>query len=210
MSQKLALQKKQSFDLSLLFGNRLIPGGPLPDNISPDQLTANYYLSNNVFPNLLQAVEILLEKIEQNGELDKFMNVVSARHEKEKKEQKQKEKDKRRQQLGDAYVSSDSDIMEESEEDEQDSEDNDDDEEDLENSQTLTNEYENTEELIDQESYVSSVYETQSRQRKSRKSAGHVLVVDEQFNALRFLANTLKELCRAQRRQNSSVNQLKC
>mmetsp|Transcript_5381 Transcript_5381/g.4945 ORF Transcript_5381/g.4945 Transcript_5381/m.4945 type:complete len:85 (+) Transcript_5381:167-421(+) len=59
---------------------------------------------------------MLLEAIEQNGEFEKYVDMLAERQEREQKELRRREKERKMLEMGDDYVSSDSD-HEESEED---------------------------------------------------------------------------------------------
>ena len=73
-----------------------------------DQITAKAYLEQNVFGMLEQSLNLLLEKIEENGEFEKYVEMLAARQEKEQRDLRRRAREMKRLELGDDYVSSES------------------------------------------------------------------------------------------------------
>ena len=73
-----------------------------------DQITAKAYLDLNVFSYLEQSLNHLLETIERNGEFEKYVEMLADRQEKEQRELRRRAREMKRLELGDAYISSES------------------------------------------------------------------------------------------------------
>eukprot|EP00347_Sterkiella_histriomuscorum_P001762 403370780 len=204
----LAEQKKQQQEF--LFGHYFTPGGPLPENLEPNQLTAKYYLEQNLFPNLEKAMNVLLETIEQNGEFEKYVEMLAERQEKEQRDLRRRERDRRKLQLGDEYETSGSEGDEDGDSDDDD-EDSDEDEYDEEEAESNNN---YTVEDMDQSSQSqynpdatlnsqknSTINANPMKGKKSispskkQQEQDLLINIEDQFNPLRFLAITLKDLC---------------
>jgi hypothetical protein len=73
-----------------------------------DQITAKAYLDINVFSYLEQSLNHLLETIERNGEFENYVEMLADRQEKEQRELRRRAREMKRLELGDAYISSES------------------------------------------------------------------------------------------------------
>ncbi len=80
--------------------------------MTPNQITAKYYLEQNIFPLLEVSLNSLLETIEKNGEFEKYVEMLAERQDREQKDLRRREKDRKKLQLGDDYNSSESDEVE--------------------------------------------------------------------------------------------------
>ena len=72
-----------------------------------DQITAKAYLDQNVFGMLEESLNHLLETIERNGEFEKYVEMLADRQEREQRELRRRAREMKRLELGDDYVSSD-------------------------------------------------------------------------------------------------------
>ena len=84
-----------------------------------DQITAKAYLDQNVFGNLEQSLNQLLETIERNGELEKYVEMLADRQEREQRMLRRRARETKRLELGDDYQSSDTEESGASESDEE-------------------------------------------------------------------------------------------
>ena len=81
-------------------------------NIFPDpsnQITAKAYLQKGVYPSLDQALSMLIQKIEENGEFEKYVDLLAEKQEKAQRDHKKREKERRRLEMGDDYESESND-----------------------------------------------------------------------------------------------------
>ena len=85
---------------------------------SLDQITAKAYLDKNVFGYLEKSLNDLLETIETNGEFEKYVGMLADRQEREQRELRRRAREQKRIELGDTYISSESEGSKNSDEDE--------------------------------------------------------------------------------------------
>lgn len=191
-----------------LFGHTFPVGGPLPGNLEPSQLTAKYYLEKNLFPQLEKALNELLETIEKNGEFEKYVEMLAERQEREQKELRRRERDRRKLQQGDDYQSSDTEGDPDSDdEDDDDSNENEGDSEDEDDYGEDDNVTPAGQKLIgvdeqemfsDYSSPVKSPQKGRGRNLSPKKKQtvdSFMQSVEDQFNPLRFLGITLRDIC---------------
>ena len=86
-----------------------------------DQITAKAYLDQNVFGSLEESLNHLLETIERNGEFEKYVEMLADRQEREQRELRRRAREMKRLELGDDYISSDTEEEEGSEQEDEDS-----------------------------------------------------------------------------------------
>ena len=77
----------------------------IPNTASLDQVSAKEYLQQNVFPKLEQALNVLLETIEKNGEFDRYLVVLLEEEERAHKNLRRRERERKQLEDGDAYDS---------------------------------------------------------------------------------------------------------
>ena len=74
-----------------------------------DQITAKAYLDQKVFGQLELSMNTLLETIERNGEFEKYVEMLADRQTREQRELRRRAREMKRLEMGDDYVSSDTD-----------------------------------------------------------------------------------------------------
>ena len=127
---------------------------------------------------LEQALSVLLETIDKNGEYEKYCDMLADKEDEQRKDMRRMERERRKLEEGDAYEDSDYD-----------DEDEDEDEYD---SNSLT--FENSDDLYNSEEDGGDVSRAVSAQGSKRGAMSNAGDFEEPFNALRFLALQLKEL----------------
>ena len=76
-----------------------------------NHITARDFLSTQVYPILDRAMNDLLIKIEQNGEFERYVDMLQERQVNAQKELKKREVERRKLEMGDDYESNDEDRL---------------------------------------------------------------------------------------------------
>ena len=151
-----------------------------------DQITAKAYLDQNVFGNLEQSLNQLLETIERNGEFEKYVEMLADRQEREQRMLRRRARETKRLELGDDYQSSDTEESGASESEEE----------------SYDDETDNGELHMAQSPMLSNAASdlemdkrpTSLKSQTNKDDASQLMGGEEIFNPLRFIALHLKEL----------------
>ncbi|CDW78107.1 UNKNOWN [Stylonychia lemnae] len=164
------------------------------DQPGTTQITAKSFLQQNVFPKLEQSIELLLETIQRNGEFDKYVEKLAEKQDALQKEMRRRERDRKKLEMGEEYESSEQSRFDNSDDS---SGFNSSDDSDY-DSEGVSEEYDPDEQDSENQSEMnidsSPSPSPKKKRRRNRERESTIYEIEEQFNALRFLGLTLKEL----------------